>query len=82
MSTDPRTGPSRLTGHVSHVSHDGHDGHRGHALMMLVCCIPMLAVAALLVATGTASTGAVVWVLGCVAMMAVMTRAMPGRHDE
>ena len=25
----------------------GHDGHRGHALMMLVCCIPMLAVAAL-----------------------------------
>lgn len=57
-------------------------GHGGHGLMMLVCCIPMVAVVVLLVVSGTASAGALVWALGCVIMMAAMMRFMPGGHGH
>ncbi len=50
--------------------------------MMLVCCIPMVAVVVLLVVSGTAGAGALVWALGCVLMMAAMMFFMPGGHSH
>ncbi|MEK7425090.1 MAG: hypothetical protein AAB131_14765 [Actinomycetota bacterium] len=48
----------------------------GHGWMMVACCIPMLVIAVLLVATGAASPGFLVVALGCTAMMALMMRGM------
>jgi hypothetical protein len=73
---------------VPPAEHTGHDPHHatqpqgGHGLMMLVCCIPMVAVVVLLVVSGTASAGALVWALGCVVMMAAMMFLMPGGHGH
>ncbi len=50
----------------------------GHHLMMLACCIPMLVVVGVLVATGVAGAGAIVYALICTAMMAGMMFFMPG----
>jgi hypothetical protein len=44
--------------------------------MMVVCCIPMLAVAIGLVAAGVVSAGFLLVALGCTAMMALMMRGM------
>ena len=83
--------PAEHTGHDAHTGHDphsgarphtGHGGHGGHGLMMLVCCIPMVAVVVLLVVSGTAGAGALVWALGCVLMMAAMMFFMPGGHGH
>ncbi len=53
--------------------------HRGgHGWMMIVCCIPMLVLAVVLVATGVASAGFLLVALGCTAMMAMMMRGMGG----
>ncbi len=62
--------------------HAGHGAHSAHHWMMLVCCIPMLAIVVLLIASGTAGSGALLWALGCVAMMAAMMFMMPGGHDH
>ena len=59
-----------------------HGTHRRHGLMMLACCIPMLAVAVLLVITGIAGSGALVAALLCMGMMAMMMFAMPGGHGH
>ena len=50
--------------------------HPGHGWMMLICCIPMLVLAVLLVATGVATTGFLFAALACTAMMVLMMRAM------
>jgi hypothetical protein len=50
--------------------------------MMIVCCIPILAIAGLLLLTGVAGAGIVVAALLCAAMMAVMMYAMPGGHGH
>lgn len=50
----------------------------GHGWMMMVCCIPMLVLAGVLVATGVASAGFLMVALGCTAMMALMMRGMSG----
>jgi len=47
-----------------------------HSWMMIACCIPMLAIALLLVVTGVASPSFIVVALGCTLMMAFMMRAM------
>lgn len=57
-----------------------HGAHGGHGLMMIVCCIPMLAIAGLLFLTGAAGSGIIVAALLCTAMMAAMMFAMPGGH--
>jgi hypothetical protein len=44
--------------------------------MMIGCCIPMLLIAVLLVATGAASPGFLVAAVGCTLMMALMMRGM------
>lgn len=64
----------------AHGAHGGHGGHGGHGLMMIVCCIPMLAIAGLLFLTGVAGSGIIVTALLCTAMMAAMMFAMPGGH--
>ena len=57
-----------------------HGAHGGHVLMVIVCCIPMLAIAGLLFLTGVAGSGIIVTALLCTAMMAAMMFAMPGGH--
>jgi hypothetical protein len=48
--------------------------------MMILCCIPMLVIAAVLLAVGVVSAGFLVFAVACAAMMAFMMRAMsPGR---
>lgn len=59
----------------------GH-AHGGHSWLMLLCCIPMVAIVVLLIVSGTTGSGALLWALGCVAMMAVMMFMMPGGHDH
>ena len=55
---------------------DTRGAHQAHGWMMLICCIPMLALAVLLVATGVASARFLFAALACTAMMALMVRAM------
>ncbi len=54
----------------------GSHGHGGHGWMMIACCIPMLVIAGVLVATGAASPGFLVVAVGCTLMMALMMRGM------
>jgi hypothetical protein len=49
---------------------------KGHGLMMIACCIPMLVIAGVLVATGVASPVFLVIAVGCTLMMALMMRGM------
>ena len=56
--------------------------HGGHRLMMIACCIPMLVIAGILVGTGVAGTGAVLFAVVCLGAMTLMMFAMPGRHDH
>ena len=53
-------------------------GHGRHGLMMIACCIPMLIIAVVLVATGVIGFGFIVVALACTAMMALMMRGMGG----
>lgn len=50
--------------------------HSGHSWMMMICCIPMVAIAIALVATGVVGSGFLLGAGLCVAMMALMMRAM------
>ena len=62
----------------------GHGGHGGHGWMMIACCIPMLVIAVVLVATGAASPGFLAVAVGCTLMMAMMMAGMShgGRDDR
>ena len=44
--------------------------------MMIACCVPMMAIAIVLVATGVASAGFIVAAVICTTMMALMMRGM------
>jgi hypothetical protein len=46
--------------------------HSGHGWMMIACCIPMLAIAIVLVATGVASAILLIGAIACMAMMGLM----------
>lgn len=46
--------------------------------MMIACCVPMLAIAVALVATGVAGAGFLVIAVMCTAMMALMMVGMSG----
>ncbi len=54
----------------------GHGGDGGHGSMMIACCIPMLVIAIVLVATGVVSASFLIFALACTAMMALMMRGM------
>ena len=62
----------------------GKTPHRkGHGLMMIACCIPMLVIAGILVATGVASPSFLVIAVGCTLMMALMMSGMShGSGDD
>jgi hypothetical protein len=47
-------------------------GQRSHGLMMIACCIPMLAIAIILVATGIASPIFLLAAVSCTLMMAAL----------
>jgi hypothetical protein len=70
--------------HQLHPDEDAATGHRGHGghRLMIACCIPMLVIVGILVATGVAGTGAILFAVICLGMMAAMMFAMPGRHDD
>lgn len=71
--------PNRVE-HDGHEGHPGSKGHGGHGLMMIACCIPMLIIVGILVFTGVAGSGAILYAVLCTAMMALMMFAMPGGH--
>ena len=48
----------------------------GHGLMMIACCIPMLAIAIVLVAAGVVGASFIFVAVACTAMMALMMRGM------
>ena len=54
------------------------DGHKGHGTLMLLCCIPMLVIAVVLVVAGVVSAGFLITAVACTAMMFAMMRMMPG----
>ncbi|NMM35284.1 MAG: NAD(P)(+) transhydrogenase (Re/Si-specific) subunit beta [Phycicoccus sp.] len=54
----------------------------GHRLMMIACCVPMLVIVGVLVGTGLAGSGAILFAVMCLGAMALMMFAMPGRHDH
>lgn len=62
-------------------SREQHSG-QGHRWLMIACCIPMVVVVAVLLATGAAGSGALVFAAICLGMMALMMFAMPGGHDR
>ncbi len=62
--------------------HDHGDGHGGHGWMMIACCIPMLVIAIVLVATGVAGAGFIFAAIMCTAMMWMMMRGMSGSGDR
>ena len=49
--------------------HSGHGGHGGHGWMMMICCIPMLVIAIVLVATGVATGGFIFVAVMCTVMI-------------
>ncbi|OJV78720.1 MAG: hypothetical protein BGO37_12855 [Cellulomonas sp. 73-92] len=76
-STTPRM-PDHHHAPVDQPSTGG--SHHGHRWMMLACCVPMLVIVAVLLATGTAGIGAVIFAVACVGIMTVMMLAMPRGH--
>jgi len=61
---------------------DQERGHAGHGWMMMICCVPMLVIAIVLVATGVASVGFIFAAVMCTAMMAMMMSMMGGIGDK
>lgn len=60
--------------------HAGRKGH--HRLMMIACCIPMLAIAVALVVAGVVSAGFLVFAVVCTLMMAMMMGGMHGASKQ
>ena len=52
--------------------------HGGHGWMMMICCVPMLVIAIVLVATGVASSSFIFTAVACTVMMFMMMRMMGG----
>ena len=58
------------------AEHAPHRGPGAHGWMMIACCIPMVAIAIVLVATNVVSVMFLLVAVACVAMMALMMRGM------
>ena len=59
--------------HDTHQADAAHKGsHGGHGWMMMICCVPMLVIAIVLVATGVASSGFIFTAVACTMMMFMM----------
>lgn len=70
---------SRMDDQQSPTSGKHQGGHS--SWMMIACCVPMLAIAIALVATGVAGFGFIAAAVMCTAMMAMMMRGMSGGGD-
>jgi hypothetical protein len=57
-------------------------GHGGHGWMMIACCVPMLVIAVILLATGVVGIGFLAVAVGCTLMMALMMRGMSHGGDQ
>jgi len=57
-------------------------GHGHHSLLMIACCIPMLAIAVVLVATRVVGAGFIFVAVACTAMMVMMMRGMPSSDHK
>ena len=58
---------------------DDQEPHGGHGKWaMIACCVPMLVIAIVLVATGVAGAGFILVAVMCTAMMAMMMVGMSG----
>lgn len=55
---------------------------RGHRWMMIICCIPMIAIALLLVASGVVSAGFLIFAVVCTLLMAFMMGGMGHEGQE
>jgi hypothetical protein len=75
-SPDPHLKRLDLHGHEEVAGHQAHTGHGGHGWMMVICCIPMLVIAVVLVGAGVLSVGFLVFALICTAVMALMMGGM------
>lgn len=69
-----------MNGEVPQTAEQEKHGHAGHGWLMIACCIPMLAIAVALVATGVVGFGFIFVALACTVMMAVMMRGMS--HED
>ena len=75
---------SRLETHESHETHEtpmqeDKRAEGGHGRwMMIACCVPMLAIAGVLVVTGVVGAGFLLVAVMCTVMMAMMMGAMGG----
>ncbi len=56
--------------------------HSGHGWMMMICCVPMLVIAIVLVATGVAGSGFIFTAIACTVMMFMMMRMMGGMGGQ
>ena len=67
-----------MTGNTPHPvpRSPGRERRGGHGLMMIACCIPMLIIAIVLVATGVVGVGFIVVAVVCTGMMALMMGGM------
>lgn len=75
-----RHDPGTRTGGPAHGGHQ--HGHGGHGWMMIACCIPMLVIAVVLVATGVVGPFFLVAAVGCTLMMAMMMGGMSHGGDN
>jgi hypothetical protein len=75
--------PNRQPGTATPLQ-TGHGAHGGHGWMMMICCIPMIVIAIVLVAAGVASPSFLLAAGACTAMMALMMRGMDhgAGHDH
>lgn len=53
-----------------------HNARSGHGWMMLVCCIPMLVIAVVLVAIDVVSASFILFAIACLVIMGFMMRGM------
>ena len=58
-----------------------HKGHGGHGWMMIICCIPMLAIAGV-IAISTGSLNFLFAAVMCTLMMAMMMSGMSHGSDK
>ncbi|MGW5723402.1 hypothetical protein ACWEVP_45050 [Amycolatopsis sp. NPDC003865] len=75
---DPRGRIHEPDQHQHPAGSDHHGGHKsgGHGWMMIACCIPMLVIAVVLLATGVVGVNFLIVAIACTVMMALMMRGM------
>ncbi len=76
---DDHNEPTSVTSTATVRDHGIVKRHANH-FAMIVCCVPVLLIATVLVVTHVVSASTLVFAVGCVVMMAVMMRGM--NHDH